>query len=311
MSAKRKPKFKVGQVVFSEMHNRYLRIVESKLQKDEWLYRFDGVPMFWKEKNLSPLSEKGARPMTNDKQAPHADPPCCAHLNVKPLHEHLLAAPSRPAPAPGLLPELADEARELLNKAKASDSGWKVLTGREIVKLLSVLDTSLAMRAALAGPVPPQPTQDETQKWRELLWLNHARYTPYVHMPYGDDGEMQCCGIDFKRQSVEEISEYLMRRAGAPAVEDAPRCDKPYQPVGGLPGEPPEFCKRDKGHSGRCDTGEDATPRTPLHEALEQLIIDMRAIGKMLGDHPLASVCEDYAKRAALAASTTQGSEAK
>jgi hypothetical protein len=34
-------------------------------------------------------------------------------------------------------------------------------------------------------------------------------------------------------------------------------------------------------------------------QQLEQLIIDMRAIGKMLGDHPLASVCEDYARRAA------------
>ena len=33
-------------------------------------------------------------------------------------------------------------------------------------------------------------------------------------------------------------------------------------------------------------------------EALEQLIIDMRAIGKMLGEHQLASVCEDYARRA-------------
>lgn len=30
----------------------------------------------------------------------------------------------------------------------------------------------------------------------------------------------------------------------------------------------------------------------------EQLIIDMRAIAAMLGDHPLASVCLDYAARA-------------
>lgn len=50
---------------------------------------------------------------------------------------------------------------------------------------------------------------------------------------------------------------------------------------------------------------EHALPATPSdstalaeREALEQLIIDMRAIGKMLGEHQLASVCEDYARRA-------------
>jgi len=49
--------------------------------------------------------------------------------------------------------------------------------------------------------------------WRELLWLNHGRYTGCQHAPYGDDGEMQCCGIDFKRCSAEQIGEYLTKRA--------------------------------------------------------------------------------------------------
>ena len=50
---------------------------------------------------------------------------------------------------------------------------------------------------------------------RRLLWLNHARYLPYVHMPYGDDGEMQCCGLDFKRASPEFIEEALLARRDA------------------------------------------------------------------------------------------------
>jgi hypothetical protein len=50
-------------------------------------------------------------------------------------------------------------------------------------------------------------------KWRKLLWLNHARYLPFEHTPYGDDGEMQCCGIDFKRASPDEIYELLIQRS--------------------------------------------------------------------------------------------------
>ncbi len=49
----------------------------------------------------------------------------------------------------------------------------------------------------------------DIEGWRNLLWLNHARYLPYEHGAYGDDGEMQCCGIDFKRWSLEQIDEHL------------------------------------------------------------------------------------------------------
>jgi hypothetical protein len=58
-----------------------------------------------------------------------------------------------------------------------------------------------------------EESEKENKLLRELLWLNHARYIPYTHMPYADDGEMQCCGIDFKRHSPESISKYLAKRA--------------------------------------------------------------------------------------------------
>ena len=46
---------------------------------------------------------------------------------------------------------------------------------------------------------------------RKYLWLNHK--TKGVQcIPYGDDGEMQCCGIDFKRQEIDEILEYIYKR---------------------------------------------------------------------------------------------------
>jgi len=65
--------------------------------------------------------------------------------------------------------------------------------------------------------------QLERDALRELLWLNHAQYTPYVHAPYGDDGEKQCCGIDFKRWSVEEIQAHLDRRLSIPASGEPAR----------------------------------------------------------------------------------------
>ena len=32
--------------------------------------------------------------------------------------------------------------------------------------------------------------EQRERELRELLWMNHARYLPYTHIPYGDDGEM-------------------------------------------------------------------------------------------------------------------------
>lgn len=53
--------------------------------------------------------------------------------------------------------------------------------------------------------------EKENKKLRELLWLRHG--CSFFQL-YGDDGEMQCtnCMIDFKRESVENISSKFAQR---------------------------------------------------------------------------------------------------
>ncbi len=41
---------------------------------------------------------------------------------------------------------------------------------------------------------------------RYELWINHSCSS---HMPYGDDGEMQCCGIDFVRMPIKELVDFI------------------------------------------------------------------------------------------------------
>ena len=45
---------------------------------------------------------------------------------------------------------------------------------------------------------------------RGHAWLNHSHC---AGMPYGDDGEMQCCHIDFKRDSVDDIMRKIQEKA--------------------------------------------------------------------------------------------------
>ena len=45
----------------------------------------------------------------------------------------------------------------------------------------------------------------DEKKIREYLWLNHGKD---CH-PYGDDGEMQCCMIDFKRTDINKIIDLI------------------------------------------------------------------------------------------------------
>lgn len=54
---------------------------------------------------------------------------------------------------------------------------------------------------------------EQNEILRRLVWLSHWRYAPGSHMPYGDDGQMQCCGIDFIRTSVEEMERILAERS--------------------------------------------------------------------------------------------------
>ena len=96
------------------------------------------------------------------------------------------------------------------NKQRRPGESWSCFVCHEPTDALFALCEShkLATPTAAAGSAPPNDSL-----WRELLWLNHARYTGCQHLPYGDDGEMQCCGIDFKRWSAEQIGEYLTKRA--------------------------------------------------------------------------------------------------
>lgn len=47
------------------------------------------------------------------------------------------------------------------------------------------------------------------QKYRAHLWVNHG--CPFGAL-YGDDGEMQCHGIDFKRMPLEDLERHLYER---------------------------------------------------------------------------------------------------
>ena len=79
----------------------------------------------------------------------------------------------------------------------------EVLPGHSGVwTLMKYVDAAVAELMALRAEEP---------KWRRFLWLNHG-CPPMA--AYGDDGEMQCnaCGIDFKRRTADEISEYFLRK---------------------------------------------------------------------------------------------------
>lgn len=53
------------------------------------------------------------------------------------------------------------------------------------------------------------PAQDPNATKEMLLrtewWMNHG--LPGKCRPYGDDGEMQCCGVDFRRTPFDELQE--------------------------------------------------------------------------------------------------------
>lgn len=47
----------------------------------------------------------------------------------------------------------------------------------------------------------------EREEWRKALWLAYNDGTAY-----GDDGEMQLWGIDFKRESLDQIIKAVVKR---------------------------------------------------------------------------------------------------
>lgn len=56
--------------------------------------------------------------------------------------------------------------------------------------------------------------KEENLALRQMLWEMHYR-GPGVHKPYGDDGNMQCCMHDFKRESIESLRDFLFTKANA------------------------------------------------------------------------------------------------
>lgn len=50
--------------------------------------------------------------------------------------------------------------------------------------------------------IEPKKTWEDEMNIRKYLWLNHGCHPSQV---YGDDGEMQCHGCDFKRMPINGL----------------------------------------------------------------------------------------------------------
>lgn len=44
---------------------------------------------------------------------------------------------------------------------------------------------------------------------RKEWWANHPNQYGSICCPYGDDGEMQCCGVDFRRAPLERLQSWI------------------------------------------------------------------------------------------------------
>jgi len=70
---------------------------------------------------------------------------------------------------------------------------------------------TIKQRDEILRRVSADPLLQENLQWREFAWLS----CPHDIMgKYGDDGEMQCRGADFRRDKIEELSEHLRRARG-------------------------------------------------------------------------------------------------
>jgi hypothetical protein len=94
----------------------------------------------------------------------------------------------------------------------------------------------------------PEPPADE-MTLRSLLWAGHAGEND-GHYRYGDDGELQCSGIDgacdFRREPVAKIREHIEKRGwrlmSGGQKPEAPEPPEPPVTLGwfhpGAPGAP-------------------------------------------------------------------------
>lgn len=74
-------------------------------------------------------------------------------------------------------------------KYKGKEEEW-LQSGRELLNTIGDLKEN---EKRLSG-----------KEIREYLWMNHS-YKNEQCCPYGDDGEMQCCGMDFKKQDISVL----------------------------------------------------------------------------------------------------------
>lgn len=140
-------------------------------------------------------------------------------LRGRPLDDNGAIEFAAPAPQP---PSGGDALQLILNAWKWAADTLEELRGLEPLEQLNVnrvvadyrqKHTQVTNALAAHDTAVRAATEAERQLWRRLLWLNHSRYMPGNHIPYGDDGEMQCCGIDFKRWTAQQIDEFLTERA--------------------------------------------------------------------------------------------------
>lgn len=65
-----------------------------------------------------------------------------------------------------------------------------------------------------APPVRGEQETADAEKWLRMEWWADHGDSPFQldtpHCPYGDDGEMQCCGIDFKRMKIDDLQRRVM-----------------------------------------------------------------------------------------------------
>lgn len=109
-----------------------------------------------------------------------------------------------PWPCPTALPKASSEAPRPTMKELIA----------EMFTLYSVVFTDKTSREVAIDSWAKQfaaegrPTTEK--EFRQHLWLNHGCGTL---LPYGDDGEMQCCGVDFKRAALNDLIPQLQVKA--------------------------------------------------------------------------------------------------
>lgn len=79
---------------------------------------------------------------------------------------------------------------------------------------------------------------------RREWWSNHGAYARFTesktHGPYGDDGEMQCCGVDFLRMPFEELAQLVEQMRWESLAKAAALSPQPTPPEG-MPNESPLY----------------------------------------------------------------------